>query len=68
MRFAVFANQAGRIPTHAKRGTEKVFDLPTPAGLVELELALGKAAQKATARLPIGARLGIEPVEQVVGH
>ena len=68
MRFAVFANQPGRIPTHAKRGAEKVFDLLAPAGLVELELPLGEPAQETTARLAVGARLGIEPVEQVVGH
>ncbi len=68
MGFAVFANQPGRVPTHAKRGTEKIFDLPTPAGLVELELALGETAQEAAARLAVGACLGVKPVEQVVGH
>jgi hypothetical protein len=68
VRFAVFANQPGRVPTHSKRGTEKIFDLPAPAGLVGPQLALGESAQKTAARLPVGTRLGIEPVEQVVGH
>lgn len=69
MRFTIFANQLGGFAAHWRgRLVEELFQALAFSRKPDLELSLGKPAQEAAARLAIRLRLGIEPVEQVVGH
>jgi len=66
VRFAVFADQLGGIYLEVNRRTEEVFELLTPSGALQIELALDQTLKKSAARLAIGSRLSVEPLEQIV--
>ncbi len=67
MGFAVLANQLRRFSAQMQRRAKQVFQLFAAAISLLAQLSLDQTPQQAAAGLSGGARLGIEPRQQIVG-